>query len=414
MRDELKLCLSLYACEPHRGSEPGVGWAWALGMAKRHETWVLTRANNREAIEAELDKLAIPESERPRFIWIDLPSWACRLKKRGIVPVSLYYLLWQFAARRAWDRTGIRADIIHHVTFNSFVTPGLWWNRREKVVLGPLGGMSVCATPFLRCFPPIARFAECVRGLSRRFWRVNVLFRRSRRNASFVFFTTAEMRRRLGSTETPSAVLLETAVPATLANHSCPSRRLNRERRFVWAGTLAGHKAGDIAIRAFSAAFGRENEPPVLEIYGKGVDEKRLHKLAKRLGVGASVRFCGTVSQEELWNRTASSLANVFTSVRDTSGNVALEALACETPVICFNHQGVGEIVDTSCALIVEPRSYCEAVTDFAAAMRRLVDEPGLADRLGKAGRKHVLEKFTWECKFDTVDAAYATIINSN
>ena len=85
----LKLVLSLYACEPNRGSEPGVGWAWALGMAKRHETYVLTRANNRAVIEAELERLNLPPSETPNFIYVDLSPSICRLKKRGIVPISL-------------------------------------------------------------------------------------------------------------------------------------------------------------------------------------------------------------------------------------------------------------------------------------------------------------------------------------
>lgn len=414
MRDDLKLLLSCYACEPHRGSEPGVGWAWALGMAKRHETWVITRVNNRAAIETELSRLAVPAEERPHFVWVDLPKWIRCLKKRRVVPVSLYYLLWQFAARRAWDRSGVKVDVVHHVTFNSFVVPGVWWRRREKVVLGPLGGMSICATSFLRCFPPLARFVEWARGLSRRFWRLDVFFRRSRRNAAFLFFTTTAMRECLGSTETPSSVLLETAVPTALADSSGFARRVKRERRFVWAGTLAGHKAGDLAIRAFSTAFAHEKEPPVLEIFGKGPDEKHLKEMASRLGVGASVRFCGIVAQEYLWHRTVSSLANIFTSVRDTSGNVALEALACETPVICFNHQGVAEIVDSSCALTVEPRCYEEAVVDFAAAMRKIADDPGLADRLGAAGRKRVMAKFTWERKFDAADAVYAKIVSGS
>ena len=58
----LKLVLSCYACEPNRGSEPGVGWAWALGMAKRHETFALTRANNQGVIEAgkRADIVAVP------------------------------------------------------------------------------------------------------------------------------------------------------------------------------------------------------------------------------------------------------------------------------------------------------------------------------------------------------------------
>ena len=51
----MRLLLSAYACEPGRGSEPGVGWNWAIALAALgHDVWVLTRANNRDRIEQAL------------------------------------------------------------------------------------------------------------------------------------------------------------------------------------------------------------------------------------------------------------------------------------------------------------------------------------------------------------------------
>jgi hypothetical protein len=60
-------------------------------------TWVITRANNREPIEAHLP--TIPEREGLNFVYVDLPK---RLTwwKRGKRGVHLYYLLWQFVALR--------------------------------------------------------------------------------------------------------------------------------------------------------------------------------------------------------------------------------------------------------------------------------------------------------------------------
>ena len=53
----MKILLSAYACEPNKGSEPGVGWHWALELGYLgHDVWVLTRANNRPAIEAEQNR----------------------------------------------------------------------------------------------------------------------------------------------------------------------------------------------------------------------------------------------------------------------------------------------------------------------------------------------------------------------
>ena len=410
MKNALRLCLSLYACEPNRGSEPGVGWAWAIGMAKRHETWVITRANNRSAIEAELDRLVVSAEERPHFVWVDLPAWVRRLKKKGVVPVGLYYLLWQFAARRAWDRTGIRVDIIHHVTFNTFAIPGVWWHRKEKVILGPLGGMSICPRAFLRCFPFPARIREILRSFLCKLWFLNPLFRCARRNADALVFTTEEIRKTLASGEDHSWVFLETAVPPALEHWGNGAPKECRTRRFVWSGSFEGRKAGDIAIRAFAKAFGNADNPPILEMIGDGVLLGRWKRLVTALHAEGLVLFPGRVTQEELWRRTSDAIALVFTSVRDTSGNVALEALALGTPVICFNHQGVAEMVDDSCGIRVEPRSYDDAVSDFAAAMRRLADNPELVDRLGAAGRSHVLERFTWKQKFDEADSIYRNV----
>ena len=44
----LKIFISAYACEPEKGSEPGIGWNVVNELAKYHEVHVLTRANNQD------------------------------------------------------------------------------------------------------------------------------------------------------------------------------------------------------------------------------------------------------------------------------------------------------------------------------------------------------------------------------
>ena len=78
MNERLKILLSAYACEPGRGSEQGVGWNWARQMAKEHEVWVVTRANNRMPIETALAWDPLPNAH---FVYYDLPRWARRWKR---------------------------------------------------------------------------------------------------------------------------------------------------------------------------------------------------------------------------------------------------------------------------------------------------------------------------------------------
>ena len=209
------------------------------------------------------------------------------------------------------------------------------------------------------------------------------------------------------------STMLDVSVPEKLLDDSFGAPR-NRLRQFVWAGTLAGHKAGGIALRAFARAFRSDSHPPKFLLFGTGPDRSRLERLARNLGIDGLVEFRGSVPQEDLWTEIRQSLAFIFTSVRDTCGSVSIEALACGTPLVCFKHQGVGEVIDNTCGFAVEPHSYAAAVSDFAAAMRRLADDPALLDRLGEAGRKRVLSHFIWDQKFDLADKIYRKVSQGN
>src|SRR5581483_11891914 len=94
--ERLKVLLSAYACEPGKGSEPEVGWQWALQMARYHDVTVLTRANNRESIEKEIATLRQTQPV-PEFVYHDEGAFWLRIKKR-FKTVRFYYHLWQSSA----------------------------------------------------------------------------------------------------------------------------------------------------------------------------------------------------------------------------------------------------------------------------------------------------------------------------
>ena len=51
-----KILLVAFSCQPGKGSEPGVGWNWAVQAAKTQDVWVLTRSKMKKYVEP-----AIPE-----------------------------------------------------------------------------------------------------------------------------------------------------------------------------------------------------------------------------------------------------------------------------------------------------------------------------------------------------------------
>src|SRR2546425_1110949 len=115
----MKVVMGAYACDPQQGSEPGVGWHWALeAVHAGHEVWVITRTKNRSAIEASLGASPQPNLH---FDFFDLPRPFLSLKRRlgNFVGLYGYYYLWQLRllarARRLHRRIGF--DLAHNVTF---------------------------------------------------------------------------------------------------------------------------------------------------------------------------------------------------------------------------------------------------------------------------------------------------------
>ncbi len=80
-----KIFVSAYACEPGKGSEPGIGWNVVNQLSRYFEVHVLTRANNREVIEAFYRENS--PAFAPVFHYYDLPRWLSFWKKKRLQPV---------------------------------------------------------------------------------------------------------------------------------------------------------------------------------------------------------------------------------------------------------------------------------------------------------------------------------------
>ena len=154
----MKVLLSAYACEPGKGSEPGVGWNWVRQIARFAEVWVITRANNRPVIEQALEREPLPNVH---WVYFDLPRWA-RFWKKGQHGVHLYYYLWQigiyFLAKRLHREVGF--DLVHHVTFVNYWMPSFLSLLPPPFVWGPVGGGESAPKAFYRTFSWRGRLYE--------------------------------------------------------------------------------------------------------------------------------------------------------------------------------------------------------------------------------------------------------------
>ena len=92
-------------------------------------------------------------------------------------------------------------------------------------------------------------------------------------------------------------------------------------------------------------------------------------------------------------------------------GLTALEAMSCEVPVIASRAGGLTETVaDGENGLLFEPGDHEE----LAAKIGLLLDDPGLGSRLGREGRRRVLERFSWKKIIDRYEEILPEVIRTH
>jgi glycosyltransferase involved in cell wall biosynthesis len=96
-----------------------------------------------------------------------------------------------------------------------------------------------------------------------------------------------------------------------------------------------------------------------------------------------------------------------FTSVRDTSGNVLLEAMAAGLPAITLKHHGAVEIATDETAVRIEPTSFGATACALGDAMLRFARSPELRRRMGAAGLQRMLDVYAWDKKGEQMNAVY-------
>ena len=169
--------------------------------------------------------------------------------------------------------------------------------------------------------------------------------------------------------------------------------------RFVVAlvGRVSDWKGQDVLIRALGRPSLVANGAIALlagDAYpGAEAHERRLVALAGRLGVTERVVRLGF--RHDIGTVLGAADVMVVPSTRpEPLGLVAMEGAAAGLPVVASAHGGVTEIVRHGVTGMLVAPGNPEAL---ATALRLLADDPGLARRLGEAGRIDVAERFPLE-----------------
>jgi len=404
----MKILLSAYACEPNKGSEPGVGWHWALEIARMdHEVWVLTRANNRSPIEAELSRL--PTMPNLHFLYYDLPARA-RWWKRGQRGVHLYYFLWQWGAYRLAKRIHSieRFDRVHHVTFVSARQPSFMGNLGIPFVFGPVAGGERAPWHLRAGYGLQGWLADGVRDLANFQVKIDPLVRRTFKQAERIYVTSEQTLSLLPRRyRTKASVQLAIGIDATdmpFSSGRLPASCADRGGfSLLYVGRLLYLKGMHLGLPAFAHLL--EKQPDArLTIVGDGPDKWRWQGLANKLGVAERINWIPWRDRKELSALYAYHDAFLFPSLHDSGGMVVLEAMAHGLPVVCLDLGGPSVMVDETCGRVIETKGKHQSVViaSLADALVKLAESHAYRFKLGM-GAIQRSQLFTWSATVDKV-----------
>jgi len=140
-----------------------------------------------------------------------------------------------------------------------------------------------------------------------------------------------------------------------------------------------------------------------LVVVGRLRAESPVAAAIERLGLRDAVSFESGISDDRMVELYAEATVAVVPSLYEGFSLPAVEALACGVPLVATTGGALPEVVgeDGVTGLLVPPGE----PDALAMAIRSVIDDPDLASRLSDAGRKRVLERFTWQaCAKSTAD----------
>lgn len=391
--------ISAYSVNPYKGSEDSIGWNWVLQYEKNYKEGdriiLLTKKFNEKDTRRGLKEFNIQHVE---LVIVDVPNALNWFREKHSAFHHMYYILWQHWAWLWVKHSGIRFDVIHHVTMNDYRIPSeLYKAKGAKVIWGPMGGAQVTPRP-LKVYEKnqlVASFREFVNKSCS--W--NPFYKKALRSYYKIYCINNETQKQISRIVGKDVPLMpELALRDEYKN--LPIRKgKNDILKIVFVGRLIGKKGIAFLVDALSLM------PTDMDweflIFGDGDDRALIEKQIADSGIGKNVKLMGNRPLNQIAEAYQQADVFVLPSLRETSGNVLLEAMAYAVPIVAFDTSFCRLLKEVDCGVFINTDQALEGIKeDWCKAIVTLGQDKELAKQMGLNGYKYVNSKLTWDEKY--------------
>jgi N-acetyl-alpha-D-glucosaminyl L-malate synthase BshA len=150
----------------------------------------------------------------------------------------------------------------------------------------------------------------------------------------------------------------------------------------------------------------RRAVPSRLLLVGDGPELATAYRVARALGISDLINIVG--AQEEIVPLLSVSDVFLLPSAQESFGLAALEAMACEVPIVASNVGGLPEVIDNGGSGFLHPPGDVEAMAKSAIA---ILTDPLLQARMGQTACQRVRERFCAERVVPMYEACYRELL---
>ena len=391
--------ISAYSVNPYKGSEDSIGWNWVLQYEKNYKEGdriiLLTKKFNEKDTRRGLKEFNI---QHVKLVIVDVPDALNWFREKHSAFHHMYYILWQHWAWLWVKHSGIRFDVIHHVTMNDYRIPSeLYKAKGAKVIWGPMGGAQVTPKP-LKVYEKnqlVASFRELVNKSCS--W--NPFYKKALRSYYKIYCINNETQKQISRIVGKDLPLMpELALRDEYKN--LPIRKEKNDiLKIVFVGRLIGKKG--IAFLVDALSLMPTDMDWELLIFGDGDDRALIEKQIADSGIGKNVKLMGNRPLNQIAEAYQQADVFVLPSLRETSGNVLLEAMAYAVPIVAFDTSFCRLLKEVDCGVFINTEQALDNIKeDYCKAIVTLGQDKELAKQMGLNGYKYVNSKLTWDEKY--------------
>jgi len=297
----MKILLSAFGFAPGKGSDAEVGWKWATTLlGKGHDVWVVTREDNRKAVQEQL--AGDTQYAGLHLIYYDM-DWFLRWTRMIKWRHYLYYYLWQWGAyhkvARLHEKIGF--DLVHHVTWVSFRQPSFMGGLGIPFFFGPLAGGEAAPWRLRAGYGVRQRAADLFRDFVNFVVRFDPCLRDTFRKAERIYVTSEQTLKCLPKRYREKA-RVQIAIGIDWTDRDNHTEGIEKEKdafRVLYVGRFIGWKGMHLGLRAFRKFL--EVQPRAhLTMVGCGLEEMEWRNLAQSLGLAGSVEWIPWMERKKL------------------------------------------------------------------------------------------------------------------